>query len=104
MPSHYKRKRLAEEWAQDIKPRNFGNYFNKAERQEAKREVAKELADYKTTKHNIIELKEDIEIQMAYDCYIAKCEATRQCKPHNCNCPNVFSWSDEEVLKYLDLV
>ena len=102
MPRRYKRKRLAEEWAQDIKPKKFGNYFNKAERQRAKREIAQE--PYQFTPEEISEFRWEIESQLSHDCYVRECEAVRTSQPFNCECPNVSSWSDEEVLKYLGLV
>ena len=91
MPRRYKRKRLAEEWARDGKPKSYGNYFNKSERQEAKRDISKELHE----SPDIRELRHQIEQELA-----SKCRNAHKA----CICPDPYSWSDEEVLKYLGLV
>lgn len=102
MPRHYKRKRLAEEWAQDIKPKKFGNYFNRVERQRAKDICRKELEEYSS--EDISEMRFEIEQQLAWDCYQRESEAARESKPYNCSCPDIYSWSDEKVLEYLGLI
>lgn len=76
--------------------------FNSSERWAAKRDILTELKLYKST--DIQKMKEDIEVQNAIDCYHSECEATRLQKPYNCNCPDVMSWTDDEVLEYLNLV
>lgn len=95
--------------------KNGGGYWG--ERAEAKRVCSKHrrnndkfeaeegLQDYLNnyTREGIEKLRKDIEDQLAWDCYQAENEAARQGKPYNCTCPNVASWTDDQVLEYLGL-
>ena len=99
MPKHYKRKVYLETDACDIKNGNkLRKFFNSSERQRGKKECQEGLEDYQ--KHDIKELKNQIEMQMAHDCYMKENEAVRKGEPFNCTCSDPYRWGDEEVLRW----
>ena len=99
MTKHYKRKKFLEENARDSNGCNdLRKFFNKTERQRGKKECEEGLLD--SSKQNISELRHQIEMKLSYDCYNKEVYATIKKQPFNCTCPNIYSWSDEEVLKW----
>ena len=50
--------------------------------------------------HDIDDLKYDIEIKMAGDCYSKEKKAVKSGKPFKCTCSDPYSWSDKEVLEW----
>ena len=102
MPKQYKRKRLKEEQTQDRKPKNMGNYFNKSDRRSGKAISKKEKDSHQ--KYNFKELRFNIEMELALKCHEKEEIANKLVITHKCECPDPFSWTEEEVLKYHGLI
>lgn len=48
------------------------------------------------------QLRWDVEIKLASECYQAQRESEKQGKPFVCKCPNPDEWSREECEEYLE--
>lgn len=101
MPRGYKRKRQIGYTTDHNANRKS---YNSSERWTAKREISAELVELPSNKHDMSELRWQIEQKFSSECYTAESEAHYSNKEYKCKCPNVCSWSDGEVLKYLGLV
>ena len=99
MTKFYKRKRLIESDSRDSKGCNdLRKAFNSSERQRGKKECKEGIIDVE--KHNMPELRWQIESKMSSDCYYKEKEAIRKGESFNCTCTDPYSWSDEEVLRW----
>ena len=49
---------------------------------------------------NIEDMKYDIEITMANECYYKEKQAKKDGLEHKCTCEDPYKWSDEEVKEY----
>lgn len=72
--------------------------INSGERWAAKREIASELNNFKSNKHDMSELRWEVEMYYTNKCFHADVGDSQ------CSCPNPDSWSDAEILKFLGLV
>jgi len=83
MPSHYKKKRLAVEWALDEKSNKLGYKLEGSERGRAKQEIRTELLDYHQAEQLDNELRWDQEMDRAFYCYS---EELRLGDEYECKC------------------
>jgi hypothetical protein len=83
MPSYHKKKRLAVEWAEDMKSNKLGYKLEGAERNRAKQEIRAELLDYYHAPSLDEELRWDEEVDRAFYCYS---EELRFGDEYECKC------------------
>ena len=86
MPSYHKKKRLAVEWAEDMKSNKLGYRLEGSERKRAKQEIKTEFLDYCHAHELDSELRQDREVDQAFYCYSEELrlgdEYKCKCKPY----------------------
>lgn len=102
MPSHYRKKYLAEYWALDMPPKKTKKNIESSNRWAAKRFIQSQLEEYENMKDEdeLKELAQKAEMQMAHDCYMAETKAAREGKPYNCTCEDPFKWTKKQLYDY----
>lgn len=106
----YKRKRLAEYWSTDEKPKDIRKNLNSSERWRGKRNTEKELEEFNNT--DVKNLRWNMEIEQSDICWEDECLgfANRLADTlynlglgsfnlHKCTCEKFSDLSDEEILK-----